>query len=59
MAPGPIRASAGIGASLDETRVQRFDAELAALLAARHAGEPMAVPHRLWVLSGTAPGLLG
>jgi hypothetical protein len=55
---GRIRASAGIGASLDEAKVQRFDAELAEMLAKRHAGEPMAVPHRLWVLSGTAPGLL-
>ena len=56
---GRIRASAGVGATLDEARVQRFDAELAAMLATRHVGEPMAVPHRLWVLSATAPGLLG
>ncbi|MEP6897186.1 MAG: class I SAM-dependent methyltransferase [Rhodanobacter sp.] len=55
---GRIRASAGIGASLDETKVQRFDLELAALLTAHYPTEPMAVPHRVWVLSATAPGLL-
>lgn len=56
---GRIRASAGIGATLDETRAQRFDAELADLLAAHHATEPMAVPHRVWTLAAIAPGLLG
>ncbi|MEO5830340.1 MAG: class I SAM-dependent methyltransferase [Rhodanobacter sp.] len=56
---GRIRASAGVGASLDEARVHRFDAELASMLATRHASEPMSVPHRLWVLSATAPGFLG
>jgi len=55
---GRIRASAGIGATLDAAKVQRFDAELADMLAARHAAEPMAVPHRVWVLSAVAPGLL-
>jgi SAM-dependent methyltransferase len=55
---GRIRASAGIGASLDEGKVQRFDAELAALLTARYPTQPMAVPHRLWVLTAAAPGLL-
>jgi hypothetical protein len=55
---GRIRASAAIGAVLDKTRVEHFDGELAAMLAARHAAEPMAVPHRVWVLSALAPGLL-
>lgn len=55
---GRIRASAGIGASLDETRVQRFDAELAALLGAHYPAQPMAVPHRVWMLTAVAPGLL-
>ncbi|GAB2559648.1 class I SAM-dependent methyltransferase [Rhodanobacter koreensis] len=55
---GRIRASAGIGAVLDKARVERFDNELAAMLTARHAAEPMAVPHRVWVLSAVAPGLL-
>jgi SAM-dependent methyltransferase len=55
---GRIRASAGIGASLDEAKVQRFDAELADLLAANHPVQPMAVPHRVWMLSAVAPSLL-
>jgi hypothetical protein len=55
---GRIRASAGIGATLDEAKVKRFDAELASMLAARHGAEPMAVPHRVWTLSAIAPGLL-
>jgi len=55
---GRIRASAGIGATLDEAKVQRFDAELTTMLVAHHAVEPMAVPHRVWVLSAVAPGLL-
>jgi len=55
---GRIRASAGIGATLDEAKVQRFDAELTTMLVSHHAAEPMAVPHRVWVLSAVAPGLL-
>jgi SAM-dependent methyltransferase len=55
---GRIRASAGFGATLDEAKVKRFDAELASMLAARHGAEPMAVPHRVWTLSAIAPGLL-
>jgi SAM-dependent methyltransferase len=49
---GRIRASAGVGASLDPATVTRFDAELAELLASRHPADPMAVPHCVWVLSG-------
>lgn len=56
---GRIRASAGIGAALDEAKVKRFDAELASMLAARHAVEPMQVPHRVWVLQAMAPALPG
>ncbi len=52
------RASAGIGAVLDRAKVQRFDNELAKMLATCHPAEPMAVPHRVWVLSAVAPGLL-
>lgn len=55
---GRVRASAGVGATLDEARVRRFDAELAKALASRHAAEPMAVPHRLWVLSAIVPAAL-
>lgn len=53
---GRIRASAGVGASLAPDAVERFDTELAALLAGRHPHEPMAVPHCVWVLSAVAPG---
>lgn len=52
-----IRASAGVGVGLDEAKTQRFDTELANLLAVRYASEPMRVPHRLWVLSASVPGL--
>ena len=55
---GRIRASAGVGATLDGAKVKHFDAELGKMLAAHHAAEPMAVPHRVWVLSAIAPGLL-
>lgn len=56
---GRIRASAAIGAVLDEAKVKRFDADLAAMLASKHPQEPMPVPHRVWVLSAVAPGPLG
>lgn len=38
----------------DEARVQRLDQELMAMLGARHAREPLAVPYRLWVVSAVA-----
>jgi SAM-dependent methyltransferase len=53
---GRIRASAGVGASLEPAAVERFDAELGALLTERHPAEPMAVPHCVWGLSAVAPG---
>ena len=56
---GRIRASAAIGAVLDEAKVKRFDAELAGMLASRHPQEPLAVPHRVWALRAVAPGPLG
>lgn len=56
---GRIRASAGVGATLDPARVQRFDVELTTMLSAHHAVEPMAVPHRVWALTAVAPGLPG
>lgn len=52
---GRIRASAGVGASLEPAAVERFDAELAAVLAERHPADPMAVPHCVWMLSATVP----
>lgn len=53
---GRIRASAGVGATLDQDRVRHFDAELARMLLQQHPAEPMAVPHRVWALCAVAPG---
>jgi SAM-dependent methyltransferase len=52
---GRIRASAGVAASLPPDAVAVFDAELAALLDADFATEPMAVPHRVWALVARVP----
>lgn len=52
---GRIRASAGVGASLDPANVARFDAELGEVLAARFPANPMRVPHRVWAVSAVAP----
>lgn len=49
---GRIRASAGISASLNEAAVERFDAELARLLARDFPGDPIAVPHRIVAIWG-------
>jgi SAM-dependent methyltransferase len=52
---GRVRASAGVGGSLDAAAVARFDAALAARLAADYPGATLAVPHRVWAVSATAP----
>jgi hypothetical protein len=52
---GRIRASAGVGASLPQDKVERFDREHGALLAERFAEEPLQVPHRLWAALATKP----
>ncbi len=52
---GRIRASAGVAASLSPDSVARFDADLAALLAARYPEDPLVVPHRVWVMTARAP----
>ena len=52
---GRIRASAGVGASLDAAAVARFDAEHAALLAADFAEDPLSVPHRCFAVVCRAP----
>lgn len=52
---GRIRASAGVGASLDAGTVGRFDAALAALLRARFPEEPLTVPHRVFALIARRP----
>ncbi len=45
---GRIRASAGVGASLPQEAVQRFDDALADLLAADFPGPEVDVLHRVW-----------
>ena len=52
---GRIRASAGVGASLAPEAVERFDGELATLLADRFPEDPLAVPHRCFALVCRAP----
>ncbi len=52
---GRIRASAGVGASLSPTEVEAFDRELGRLLAERFPEEPLAVPHRVFAVTATAP----
>ncbi|MCB0246964.1 MAG: class I SAM-dependent methyltransferase [Anaerolineae bacterium] len=47
---GRVRASAPIGGSLPPVEVAGFDADLAAALASRFPGEPLAVPHRVFAL---------
>lgn len=49
---GRIRASAGISASLGAAEVEKFDAELASLLARNFPGEIIAVPHRIVAVWG-------
>ncbi|MCB0106201.1 MAG: methyltransferase domain-containing protein [Caldilineaceae bacterium] len=52
---GRIRASAGVGASLAPDEVQRFDAELAALLQAMHPEPAMQIPHRISAVIANPP----
>lgn len=52
---GRIRASAGVGASLQPEAAARFDAELRRLLKERFGEEPLVVPHRTWVVLCKAP----
>jgi SAM-dependent methyltransferase len=47
---GRIRASAGIGASLNPARVRAFDAEHAEMLARLFPMEPLSVPHRTFAV---------
>jgi SAM-dependent methyltransferase len=52
---GRIRASAGVGGTMDESAVARFDAEHAALLQARFPEEPLKAPHRVFAIWGRKP----
>ncbi len=47
---GRIRASAGVGASLPPEQVNRFDAELKALLEAKYPSKILQAPHRVFVV---------
>lgn len=52
---GRIRASAGVGGAMDPGAVERFDAELGALLDARFPGAELAVPHRVFAIWARRP----
>jgi SAM-dependent methyltransferase len=52
---GRIRASAGVGASLSDEEVTRFDRALAALLAERFPGAVLSVPHRVFAVIARPP----
>jgi len=52
---GRVRASAGVGGTLDPAAVAAFDVALAERLAALYPEDPIAVPHRVFVLTATAP----
>ena len=52
---GRIRASAGVGASLNDEDVERFDADLTRILAEQFPADPLAVPHRVFVVTGLKP----
>ncbi|HUT49434.1 MAG TPA: class I SAM-dependent methyltransferase [Alphaproteobacteria bacterium] len=52
---GRIRASAGVGASLVDAAVARFDEAHAALLETRFPDEPLAIPHRVFAAVGRKP----
>lgn len=52
---GRIRASAGVAASLSSAAVEKFDAELAALLIRNYAQDPLFIPHRVWAMGARAP----
>lgn len=51
---GRVRTCNGVGSALSPEQVERFDAELGALLAEAFPGE-LQVPHRIFATSGTVP----
>ena len=52
---GRIRASAGIGATLDDARVAAFDRELKRVLETIFPDDPLTVPHRVFAVIGRKP----
>ncbi len=51
---GRMRTCNGVGSSLEPAQVERFDLELAALLAGEFPGE-LSIPHRVFATSGLRP----
>jgi SAM-dependent methyltransferase len=51
---GRVRTCNGVGSALDADAVERFDAELAALLELEFPGD-LTVPHRVFAVSGLRP----
>ena len=52
---GRIRASAGVGATMDEKTLLAFDAELKQLLLERSPDDNLLMPHRVFILIASAP----
>ena len=52
---GRIRASAGVGASLPDAAVQRFETEMRARLEEAFPEDPLSVLHRCWTVVATRP----
>ena len=52
---GRVRASAGIGPVLSESKVRDFDDEHRLALASRFPGDPLHVPHRVWAVIAHRP----
>lgn len=54
---GRLRASAGIAASLEAPAIEKFDKELASMLAAEFPESMLAIPHRVFTVLGRKPGV--
>ncbi len=52
---GRIRASAGVGASLDAEQIRHFDNDLKDILHRSFPSNPLDVPHRVFVVIGKKP----
>ena len=52
---GRMRASAGVGATMEANAIDSFDADLANLLANQFSQEPLMVAHRIWAVVCTSP----
>jgi SAM-dependent methyltransferase len=52
---GRIRASAGVGGSMNAEQIEEFDQDLAELLASRFPGTLLQVPHRVFAVLARAP----